>query len=64
MENYKNANTDESENFNVFQYYYNPPDMPLDPELVKSIINDNDPPLNANEEPAANDSSKSAFFIV
>lgn len=33
--------SDEYAKFNTFQYYYNPPDMPLDPALVNSIIDDN-----------------------
>ncbi|XP_014226394.1 serine/threonine-protein phosphatase 4 regulatory subunit 1-like isoform X3 [Trichogramma pretiosum] len=48
---------DEYENFNLFQYYYDPPDMPLDPELVNSIINDNDAP-DVNNPPPVNDTEK------
>ncbi|XP_031781123.1 serine/threonine-protein phosphatase 4 regulatory subunit 1 isoform X2 [Nasonia vitripennis] len=37
-----NPHTDtESAKFNTFQYYYDPPNMPLDPALVNSIIDDN-----------------------
>ena len=35
--------------FNTFQYYYDPPDMPLDPKLVESIINDNDTKKTDNQ---------------
>jgi hypothetical protein len=30
--------------FNVFQYYYDPPDAALDPNLVQSIISDTEKP--------------------
>lgn len=43
-------NSDEYESFNTFQYYYDPPDMTLDPELVQSIISENDTPIITTDE--------------
>lgn len=42
MDDRRNANdSDEYEKFNLFQFYYDPPDSHLDPALVESIITDN-----------------------